>query len=165
METFGKRLRHARGRLSQAALAKRLGIPQTTFSNYEKGRNEPNFATLAQLCFELHVNVEWLLFGSGPMDRDADPERALQPAKDSASAAQGIRELEEQLDRALAEKDEAKDDALRAYKLAANAACPMAALLRNPEAFKEQYKALAGIFGWDEQQKAEQKDGKKAEKN
>ncbi|MDL2279687.1 helix-turn-helix domain-containing protein [Desulfovibrio sp. OttesenSCG-928-G11] len=146
METFGSRLKYARGRLSQAALAARLGIPQTTLSNYEKGRNEPNFATLAQLCFELRVNVEWLLFGSGPMVRDADPERPVPPAEDSAYTAVRLKKLEEQLARALAEKDEARDDALRAYKLAASATCPMASLLRNPEAFKEQYKALACLL-------------------
>lgn len=46
MKTFGERLKSLRGKASQAAIAEALGIPQTTLSNYERNKNEPNFALL-----------------------------------------------------------------------------------------------------------------------
>ena len=67
MKTFGERLKSLRGKASQAAIAEALGIPQTTLSNYERNKNEPNFALLDRICSIFSVNVEWLLFGRGPI--------------------------------------------------------------------------------------------------
>ncbi|MGV7096346.1 helix-turn-helix domain-containing protein [Desulfovibrio sp. QI0434] len=69
METLGGRLKILRGSISQAALADRLGIPQTTWSNYEKDKNKPDFALIDQLCIEFKVSADWLLFG-----RESAPE-------------------------------------------------------------------------------------------
>jgi len=66
METLGDRLKILRGNISQATLADRLGIPQTTWSNYEKNKNKPDFALIDQLCIEFKVGADWLLFGRGP---------------------------------------------------------------------------------------------------
>ncbi len=50
MNSFGNRLKELRGETSQADLAADLELKQTTLSNYERGRNEPNFETLQKLC-------------------------------------------------------------------------------------------------------------------
>lgn len=72
MKTFGERLRHVRGTVSQAAFAGTLGIPQTTLSNYERDKNEPDFALIDRICTGFRVNPEWLLFGRGPLRPDGD---------------------------------------------------------------------------------------------
>lgn len=76
METLGDRLKLLRGKFSQAAIAERLGIPQTTWSNYEKNKNKPDFALLDLICREFEVSADWLLFGRGPKRPDyyADDE-------------------------------------------------------------------------------------------
>ena len=74
MDTFADRLKEARGAMSQAVFARQLGIPQTTLSNYEKGKNEPSFAFVEKVCSEFRLNVEWLLFGRGPMRHEAEKE-------------------------------------------------------------------------------------------
>jgi transcriptional regulator with XRE-family HTH domain len=51
--------------MSQSSMAQRLDVPQTTWSNYEKGRNQPNLALIDKICCEFGVNLEWLLFGRG----------------------------------------------------------------------------------------------------
>lgn len=70
MDTLGVRLRLIRADLSQQAIAEKLGLPQTTWSNYEKDKNKPDFALLDKICLAFHVNAEWLLFGRGQMRLD-----------------------------------------------------------------------------------------------
>ena len=67
MNTFGDRLKFLRGSMTQASLAALLGIRQTTLSNYERCRNEPNYATVLSICSHFGVCPEWFVFGSGPM--------------------------------------------------------------------------------------------------
>lgn len=72
MDTLGKRLKHLRT-VSQAETARRLGIPQTTWSNYEQDKNKPALVLLDKICQEFGVSLEWLLYGRGPIRADAPP--------------------------------------------------------------------------------------------
>ena len=67
------RLKTLRARLglSQAKLAARCGISQTTYANYELGTSLNN-KVLVEL-YNLGVNLSWLLLGEGPMFRDDAP--------------------------------------------------------------------------------------------
>ncbi len=65
-------LRRERG-LSQAELARRLGISASAMGMYEQGRREPSADTLVALARELQVTTDFLLTGqiSAQMDDDA----------------------------------------------------------------------------------------------
>ncbi len=62
-ETFRERLRTARKfkGYTGVELAKWLGISQTSYSEYERGKTEPPFATLVALAKKLNISVDWLL--------------------------------------------------------------------------------------------------------
>lgn len=68
MATFGERLREARkaAGLTQAALAQRSGVSQTTVSDIERGRNSSSAEAVA-LALACGVMAEWLAEGRGPM--------------------------------------------------------------------------------------------------
>jgi transcriptional regulator with XRE-family HTH domain len=145
METLGQRLRLARQGLSQQATADKLGIPQSTWNNYESGRNKPDLELLDKICVVFGIKTDWLLFGRGPMregERDA-PEQATErriKVKDILSALKGVGSLEDiedpeiraaaielqrrtedlykQVAEARAAELKAKDEALAAYKQA-----------------------------------------------
>lgn len=53
-------LREQRG-LTQSMLSHRTGIKRSAISHYEKGRREPDFATLIILADFFHVSVDYLL--------------------------------------------------------------------------------------------------------
>ncbi len=72
MSSFGERLKLVRGNLSQAEFSKRIGIPQVTLGNYERGRNEPKFETLEKICSLFEIKSDWLLFGVGHMNADKE---------------------------------------------------------------------------------------------
>lgn len=54
-----KELRLKKG-LTQTELGKKLGVKQSTFTNWENGKREPNFETLIKLADLLEVSVDWL---------------------------------------------------------------------------------------------------------
>lgn len=54
-----KDLRLKKG-LTQTELGKKLGVKQSTFTNWENGKREPNFETLIKLADLLEVSVDWL---------------------------------------------------------------------------------------------------------
>lgn len=85
MDTFGERLKFLRGGVSQSDLARLLGIRQTTLSNYERCRNEPNYATVRRICSHFGVDPEWFMFGTG---RNPCPSQALEKAQGQKSAVQ-----------------------------------------------------------------------------
>ena len=62
---FPQRLREARrsAKLTQAELAKRIGVGDTAIGNMEAGRQLPSFETLIRLADELRVTVDWLAGG------------------------------------------------------------------------------------------------------
>lgn len=53
-------LRKKRG-LSQTEVAKKIGIPRTTFSGYENGNREPDYDTLKLLADFFEVSTDYLL--------------------------------------------------------------------------------------------------------
>lgn len=55
-----KELREERG-LSMKEVAQRLGMPYTTYVNYEKSLREPNSETLIKIAAFFHVSVDYLL--------------------------------------------------------------------------------------------------------
>ena len=63
MKMFHKNLRNIREdcNLTQKQLAKQLGIPVTTYRNYENTYREPSFEILAKICDVLHVSADELL--------------------------------------------------------------------------------------------------------
>jgi len=71
METLGQRLRLVRQSLSQQEVAKKLGIPQQTWSNYESGRNNPDVLLLDKIGTMFGVKADWLLYGRGPVYDEA----------------------------------------------------------------------------------------------
>src|SRR5579885_1356613 len=77
---LGTRLRHARKEreVSQAALAKAVGIKQPSVSELESGETkEMSGPVLLAVCEFLRIRPQWLLHGKGEMD--AGPFEDLQP--------------------------------------------------------------------------------------
>ena len=61
--SFGERLRECRAEkgLTQAQLAARLSVTQSTVGKYERGALQPNLEMLVQLCKVLEVSADYLL--------------------------------------------------------------------------------------------------------
>lgn len=47
--------------LTQEALAKKLGIPRSTYSNYENGKREPDIETIRKIASFFGVSTDFLL--------------------------------------------------------------------------------------------------------
>ena len=54
-----KEIRIKRG-LTQTELGKKVGVKQSTFTNWENGKREPNFEIVIKLADLLEVSVDWL---------------------------------------------------------------------------------------------------------
>jgi len=82
---FGARLRKARLAarggvgLGQVELGELLGVSQAAVSDYERGRRQPNLATLAELARLLNVAADWLLTG-GVVEQDSTITGSPQPS-------------------------------------------------------------------------------------
>lgn len=57
--------------LSQAEIARRLGISRQTFNNYELGKREADYETLLKIAEELHTSVQDLLQDSDIKEKNA----------------------------------------------------------------------------------------------
>lgn len=57
--------------LSQAEIARRLGISRQTFNNYELGKREADYETLLKIAEELHTSVQDLLQDSDINEKNA----------------------------------------------------------------------------------------------
>lgn len=68
MEEFGNRLREAlvSAGLTQAALAKELGVHANVVNNWACGKGYPSLENLARLAPALGVGADWLIFGGSP---------------------------------------------------------------------------------------------------
>lgn len=99
MNTLGERLKKLREGQTQAWLAKQLGIPATTLSNYENGKSELNFAIIDAITTIFKVNTDWLLFGRGPMTAEdaPDSQQAEMPIQDTIACSRCLR-LERRLE-------------------------------------------------------------------
>lgn len=89
--TFGDRLAAARDAagLSQAHLAKRLGVKKSTVERWEEDRAEPRANRLQMLAGILNVSLIWLMTGEG------DGPAAEVFDENADAAAEALRELGE----------------------------------------------------------------------
>ena len=67
--SIGERIRHTRKTrgLSQADLAKRIGVSQPAIANWESGLHDPRRVVLAKLADVLDAPVDWLAAGARSM--------------------------------------------------------------------------------------------------
>ena len=67
VSTFGDRLARARefAGMSQAQLARRLGVKTATIVNWEADRSEPRANRLQMLAGLVNVSIVWLMTGEG----------------------------------------------------------------------------------------------------
>ena len=61
LSIFGVRLRECRGLRKTIELAPKVGKTQQTWNGWERGRTEPDFATLVRLCQLFDVSADYLL--------------------------------------------------------------------------------------------------------
>lgn len=92
VSTFGDRLARARefSGMTQAQLARRLGVKATTIRNWEDDRSEPRANRLQMLSGLLNVSIVWLMSGEG--DGAPSGEETEAPLEFS-----GLREIVQQL--------------------------------------------------------------------
>lgn len=65
------KLRKNKG-LTQEACAKKLGIPRSTYSNYEGGKREPDIETIRKIAVFFEVSTDYLL----GYTNDPNPKKA-----------------------------------------------------------------------------------------
>lgn len=98
MNTLGERIKLLRGRRSQKEFAKELGIPPTTLGNYENNKSELNFAMIDQFVTIFKVNIEWLLFGRGPMyGEPSHSQKTVEESIDTGRLTEAIKVVEQGL--------------------------------------------------------------------
>jgi len=73
-----KKLRKELG-FSQDKISAELNVPQTTYSNWERGRNEPPLEVLSTFCERYNINLNWLLTGQGEMFFSSGGETTFNP--------------------------------------------------------------------------------------
>lgn len=74
--TVGKRIKRLKNRLkmTSSTLADRLSIPVRTIGSYERDEVPPSEKFLNALISNFHVNINWLLTGTGEMFINAKDE-------------------------------------------------------------------------------------------
>jgi transcriptional regulator with XRE-family HTH domain len=79
--TFGDRLAAAReaAGMTQAVLAKRLGVKVKSLQSWENDMSEPRANRLSMLAGLLNVSMVWLITGEGEGLTDPDDETPLSP--------------------------------------------------------------------------------------
>ena len=95
--TFGDRVAGAREQagMTQAELAKRLGVKLKTLKGWENDLSEPRANKLSMMAGMLNVSLLWLLSGEG--DAPESPEQAVKLSSDVTDLLGEIREIRTQL--------------------------------------------------------------------
>lgn len=95
--TFGDRLAGARelAGMSQAELAKRLGIKKKTLNGWENDHAEPRANHLSMMAGLLNVSLLWLLSGEG--DGPSDPAESGELSDDVTDLLAEVRDIGTQL--------------------------------------------------------------------
>ena len=64
--SIGKRLAEVRAEqgLNQVEFAELLGVPRSSYKNYERGAFDPPTSLVVQICKRYGVDANWLLFGN-----------------------------------------------------------------------------------------------------
>lgn len=70
MKVFPQRLKELRLKkgLTQTELGEKVGVKQSTFTNWENGKREPNFETLLKLALILKTTTSYLLGEKNEVD-------------------------------------------------------------------------------------------------
>ena len=94
--TFGDRLAGAREQtgMTQAELARRLGVRKKTMEDWENDHSEPRANRLAMMAGLLNVSISWLLTGQG--DGPGDPD-GLSLSRESSELLTEVREISVQM--------------------------------------------------------------------
>jgi len=100
--TFGDRLALARDRqgLTQAQLARRLGLRVQTIRNWESDRSEPRANKLQMLAGFLNVSMVWLMTGEGagaPAGTQTAAEDAPASLNEALAEVRDLRLLQAQI--------------------------------------------------------------------
>ena len=97
--TFGDRVAAAReaADMTQAQLARRLGIKKTTVMAWEQDLSEPRANKLSMMSGVLNVSMSWLLTGEG--DDLTEPATADEQSADYQALLRELRGLREDLRR------------------------------------------------------------------
>lgn len=92
--TFGDRVAGAReaAGMTQAQMARRLGVKKTTVRSWEEDLSEPRANKLSMMAGLLNVSIMWLLTGEGDgMDGPADETTEAQDLNAILSELRAIR--------------------------------------------------------------------------
>ncbi|MFS4580247.1 helix-turn-helix domain-containing protein [Phaeobacter sp. C3_T13_0] len=94
--TFGDRVAAAReaAGMTQAELARRLGIKKTTLAGWEQDLSEPRANKLSMMAGLLNVSMRWLLTGEG---EGMEAPAGEQVPQDLAAVMTELRQLREEL--------------------------------------------------------------------
>ncbi len=95
--TFGDRMAAAReaADMTQAQLARRLGVKKSTIASWEEDLAEPRANRLQMLAGMLNVSIMWLITGEGPGTDMASEDDDL--GRDMTTLLAELRELRTQL--------------------------------------------------------------------
>ncbi len=91
--TFGDRVAGAREAvgMTQAQLARRLGVKKTTLIGWEQDMSEPRANKLSMMAGLVNVSIMWLLTGEG--DGMSGPAGEVQSAPDFSGILAELREI------------------------------------------------------------------------
>jgi SOS-response transcriptional repressor LexA len=79
---IGQRIEQVRGRLTQHAFAKSVGISKSTLIRYEREDRLPDAETIARVCETYKVDFTWLITGKGePFTPEPEEEDCVQIPK------------------------------------------------------------------------------------
>ncbi|CRL09266.1 helix-turn-helix domain-containing protein [Phaeobacter italicus] len=94
--TFGDRVAAAReaAGMTQAQLARRLGVKKTTLTGWEQDLSEPRANKLTMMAGLLNVSMGWLLTGEG---EGMDAPAGEQVPQDLAAILTELRQLREEM--------------------------------------------------------------------
>ncbi|UWS02694.1 helix-turn-helix domain-containing protein [Phaeobacter inhibens] len=94
--TFGDRVAAARDAagMTQAQLARRLGIKKTTLAGWEQDLSEPRANKLSMMAGLLNVSMRWLLTGEG---EGMEAPTGEQVPQDLVAVMTELRQLREEL--------------------------------------------------------------------
>jgi len=94
--TFGYRVAAAReaAGMTQAQLARRLGVKKTTLTGWEQDLSEPRANKLTMMAGLLNVSMGWLLTGEG---EGMDAPAGEQVPQDLAAILTELRQLREEM--------------------------------------------------------------------
>ncbi len=76
--------------LKQEDVAHAIGVHRTTYTKYERGTSEPDFATLIKIATFFHVSIDYLL------GYDAAPDANIDLSADEMRVIFSMRQLNEE---------------------------------------------------------------------